>query len=261
MQLKDGSNVSDSRLDRIYQLDYRSLAYSIADKLSATPDLTSHPPKSQYWVTGGPLDQGQDGACVGFSSAHDLLASPTQEKMAEGLVIDDAFAKEKIYWEAQKIDEWPGGSYPGATPVYEGTSVLAAAKVLKAAGIIDAYHWALNIQQLAMGVAYDGPCVFAYNWYNNMFHPDQQGFVYPGGGIAGGHATLVYGVQIVPIARPFGPLRWDEIDMYRSYLQVENSWGKNWGLGGKFRLHLRDAAMLLSQQGDAAFFHKLAPAA
>lgn len=41
-----------------------------------------------------------------------------------------------LYWEAQRHDEWAGGSYPGASPQYEGTSVNAALWVVKNEGII-----------------------------------------------------------------------------------------------------------------------------
>jgi hypothetical protein len=40
------------------------------------------------------------------------------------------------YWEAQKIDEWDGGSYPDAHPEYEGTSVRAGLEVLRLHGAI-----------------------------------------------------------------------------------------------------------------------------
>jgi hypothetical protein len=41
-----------------------------------------------------------------------------------------------LYWQGQRHDEWPGGSYPGASPTYEGTSVNAELWVIKNEGII-----------------------------------------------------------------------------------------------------------------------------
>lgn len=42
------------------------------------------------------------------------------------------------YWEAQRTDEWVGGSYPNATPKYEGTSTRAGLEVLRVHGAIPA---------------------------------------------------------------------------------------------------------------------------
>lgn len=42
------------------------------------------------------------------------------------------------YHEMQRTDEWQGGSYPGASPSYEGTSVRAGLEVLRAHGAITA---------------------------------------------------------------------------------------------------------------------------
>lgn len=42
------------------------------------------------------------------------------------------------YHEAQRGDEWEGGSYPGAEPQYEGTSVRAGLEVLRSLGAIPA---------------------------------------------------------------------------------------------------------------------------
>lgn len=42
------------------------------------------------------------------------------------------------YHESQRTDEWQGGSYPGASPFYEGTSVRAMLEVLATYGAIPA---------------------------------------------------------------------------------------------------------------------------
>lgn len=44
------------------------------------------------------------------------------------------------YWEMQRRDTWKGGSYPGATPQYEGTSVDAGAQVMHQLGAIPAWR-------------------------------------------------------------------------------------------------------------------------
>ena len=68
------------------------------------------------------LDQGQEGACTGFAVAHELIAQPSVVRKG----INAKFAREKLYWEAQKIDPFPGGDYPGAEPNMEGSTVLSA---------------------------------------------------------------------------------------------------------------------------------------
>ncbi len=40
------------------------------------------------------------------------------------------------YWMAQQIDEWQGGSYPGGSPAYEGTSVRAGLEIASTFGAI-----------------------------------------------------------------------------------------------------------------------------
>jgi hypothetical protein len=68
-------------------------------------------------------DQGQQGACVGFGWSR-----------AMSLLNRKRYDARWLYLEAQRGDEWPGGEYPGATPVYGGTSVRAGADVLRAQG-------------------------------------------------------------------------------------------------------------------------------
>jgi hypothetical protein len=61
-------------------------------------------------------DQGQEGACVGFSCSRMMTLLNRKRYVAPWL-----------YGEAQKIDEWPGEDY-------DGTSVRAACDVLRSVG-------------------------------------------------------------------------------------------------------------------------------
>lgn len=72
-------------------------------------------------------DQGLEGRCVEFAClrAMTLLNRKRYD-------IDSAWH----YHEMQRIDEWVGGSYPGASPQYEGTSVRAGLEVMRAHGAI-----------------------------------------------------------------------------------------------------------------------------
>lgn len=59
-----------------------------------------------------------------------------------------------LYWEAQKHDEWAGGSYPKANPFYEGTSVRAVLEIIRTLGIVP---YKANAPSMADGIS-------AYRW-------------------------------------------------------------------------------------------------
>jgi hypothetical protein len=215
--LRDGSDTSDPRSDRIDDKDPRSWRYSIADLLPASQ---YEKPRSYTWRCDLWLDQGFEGACVGFAWAHELAARPAS---VEGLTA--RFAREQIYFEAQRMDRFPGGAYPGATPFAEGTSVVAAAKVVAALGYIDQYRWAFDLQDLITSVGYRGPAVFGCRWYRNMQRPAAGGVAEPTGPLIGNHCVLLNGVKIVHGAD-------GSVDEQASCFQFRNSFGTDWGAGG-----------------------------
>ncbi len=246
--LKNGMSVENERLDRLYELDWRSLNYTLDAKLGIDTE-PMYRPRSYTWSVDAWLDQGPDGACVGFAFAHDLIARPYVVKG-----VTAKYAKEVIYIEAQRIDPWPGGSYAGADPFYEGTSILAGAKICKQNGYFESYHWALTAEEVARGIAYFGPCVLGLNWYEGMFHPDPQGYIRPHGGLAGGHAILANAVKIVyKSGTGWWNRTWRDVDHDKSYVTIHNSWGKNWAKEGTAKLSFTDLQRLLNEQGDACF--------
>lgn len=226
--LKDGTSTSDRRLDRIPLFDRHSLNYPVGDALNEEQQkLVSH-----AWTApdGTPvLDQGQEGACVGFGVTNELLWYPVA---VPGL--DAAFAREKIYWVAQREDPWPGGAYPDANPRYEGTSVLYGVKAAADLGYYTEYRWATSEKELALGVGYLGPAIIGVDWYQGMFHPDPNGFIRPTGDKAGGHCTLLTG-----------------IDITGDYYILHNSWGSTWGNQGNCKIRRKHMAKLLADNGEA----------
>jgi hypothetical protein len=246
--LKDGTEPLLPKLDRIYQEDWRSLNFPITAKLETDQRI----PQSKTWSISATLDQGAEGACVGFGFSHDLLAEPQVVDVYKGSSVDNTFAREKVYWEAQKLDDWPGGSYPGATPTYEGSSVLAGAKVLTSYGLYSGYHWGLNLQQVVLGICYDGPAILGIKWYRGMQTPDARGFVYPTGVVDGGHCILANGVVIL-FKIGTTTKTWANVDLNRSFIKLHNSWGKSWGMRGDCFMTLRDFEKLLNDQGEACF--------
>lgn len=224
VMLKDGSEVADRRFDRIAQFDERSRNYPVMASL----DLGLKP-RSFTWRCDQHLNQGSDGACVGFSLTHELMARPVCIPD-----LTDTFAKEKVYWGAQKIDKWDGGSYPGASPSYEGTSVLAGIKMLKSLGYVKEYRWAFGLQDLIMAVGHKGPAVLGINWYEGMFNMLPCGHVHITGKVAGGHAILCNGVSIT-----------------KRTFTLHNSWGDGWGSGGDALISWDEMDQILHEKGEA----------
>jgi hypothetical protein len=224
IKLRDGSEVSDPRLARLRQFDERSRNFPIMATVGTTKQ-----PRSYTWRCDQYLDQGSEGACVGFSMTHELAARPAEVKH-----LSAPFAREQVYWEAQKIDPWPGGAYPGAEGQYEGTSVLAGAKMLKRLGYIDAYRWAFGLDDLVMAVGYKGPAVLGVAWYEGMFDIAACGHLHIIGQMAGGHAIMCKGVNVKD-----------------KTFTLHNSWGPRWGNGGDALIHWDEMDRLLHEQGEA----------
>lgn len=240
--LPDGSRPEDRRLDRVVQFDERSRGYN------AVEDVKNKKPRSYTWRCEEFLDQGREGACVGFSLAHEVAARPVVVDVSPQLATT-------IYYDAQRMDPWDGGAYPGATPRYEGTSVLAGVKALQklvdgnGLALMPEYRWAFGVKDMILAVGYKGPAVIGVNWYEGMFDTDEDGFVHVTGDIAGGHAIMVNAVKVVwkegSAKRTVEDVDWD-----KSYFTMHNSWGKRWGVGGTARITVRDMDRLLREQGE-----------
>lgn len=223
--LKNSVVTSDQKLDRVIHFDKRSRSYSIGD-VRASKKLRSYTWRCDEW-----FDQGSEGACVGFALGHELAARPAEVK---GLNYDSLV--EDIYWEAQKVDPWEGGSYPEADPRYGGTSILAGVKQVKKLGYIDEYRWAFNIDDILYGIGHNGPAVFGLNWYSDMYTPDKNGFIKPTGSLVGGHAILGRAVNVTD-----------------GYVTLRNSWGKSWGEDGDCYISFEDLESLMNMWGECCF--------
>jgi len=224
--LKNQLTTEDIRLDRIAQFDERSRRFPVKTTLEKK-EWRSYTWRCEQW-----FDQGREGACVAYALAHECAARP-----AETRGMHDKWLKEDVYWEAQKIDPWPGGSYPGASPFYEGTSVLAGVKILHKKNFFREYRWAFGIEDLILGVGYNGPAVIGVNWYHDMYFPDENGMISKSGSLLGGHAVLVRGV-----------------DLNNETVTIRNSWGQNWGDNGDCYMKIHELESLLHENGEAVFF-------
>lgn len=230
--LRDGSATEHPRLDRLVQFDERSRRFPIT---AVVPTDV----RSKTWVCQPRLDQGDEGACVGFGITHELAASPVPVR---GL--DAAFAREAIYWAAQKIDPWAGGAYPGASPQYEGTSVLAGMQAAQSLGYFAEYRWAFGIDDVLRAVSHAGPVVMGTVWREGMFEPRPSGLLTVEDSVAGGHCWLLRGLILKP------RLRGERLT--EPVVRCRNSWGAGWGAAGDFFLRVSDLEALLADDGEAA---------
>jgi hypothetical protein len=189
--------------------------------------------KRVMWQEGVVLDQGSEGACVGFGWMAELLSKPVApEKQPEPHLGNKiAFS---YYKRAQKIDEWEGEDY-------EGTSVLAGAKIVKEEGFIDSYRWCFSIDDVRDAVISEGPVVIGIPWFSGMYETGPNGLVRLSGKNVGGHAITITGYD--PAMRING--RTYEVFRWR------NSWGKSYGVAGSGYIKYNDLAKLLAQQGEA----------
>lgn len=205
------------KFDRLIEFDERSKAYPIRTLVE------DKPLRSYTWSVPVVLDQGNEGACVGFGWAHELAARPVK---VPGITNQSGF---DLYHSAQQLDQWPGEAY-------EGTSVLAGAKAVQELGFMKEYRWALGPGaaqaevDLALAVGYKGPAVLGTYWWSGMDTPDAQGYLHPTGTIRGGHCYLINSFSA----------------KYGRY-GVWNSWGTGF-YGWISRL---DMAQLLDNEGEA----------
>jgi hypothetical protein len=177
---------------------------------------------TKYWDSDGWWgNQGNKPHCVGFSWAHWIEDGPIGHGGVPPII-----SPVIIYNQAQKIDEWPGENYAG-------TSVRAGAKYLKSINAIQSYYWAYDLNTLVDCIFKLGPVVVGTYWYSGMFSPDGNGLIRASGGIVGGHAYVINGV-----------------DKTKQLFRIKNSWGKSWGKQGHAFISFSDMSRLISMNGE-----------
>lgn len=186
-------------------------------------------------MTGTVLDQGSEGACVGFGWTADLLASPKPHKT------DDATGNRyalDIYRNAKLIDEWEGEDY-------DGTSVLAGAKIVRERGYIDSYRWAFGVEDVKNAILTTGPVVIGIPWYDSMYGTRKSGLVEVGGEVVGGHCITITGYH------PSMRIRGEDWNARYKVFRWRNSWGPYYGINGDGLIRYEDLRDLLADQGEA----------
>lgn len=180
-------------------------------------------PVTKLWPCNVFLDQGSEGACVGFAWAHATCAPP-QRRVVTGV------GARMIYRSAQTVDQWRGEDY-------SGTSVLAGAKTMSHLGYLTEYRWAFSLDDVVRAVSHVGPVVIGVNWYEGMMSTrpagSKRGYVVVEGGRVGGHAIMVQGVNVE-----------------ERFLALHNSWGVSWGNNGCARLSWGDMERLIDERAE-----------
>jgi hypothetical protein len=241
IDLKGGFSTNDRRLDRIPEFDRRNMMFNVAPLVEDKP-LRSRSHTSKVW-----LDQGREGACVSFSFHQEAGAAP---KAVRGLT--DALARDR-YYEMQRRDEGPGGAYPGASPRYDGTSVLAGAKIMQELGYFKEYRWAFNIDDVLRAISHEGPVVFGIPWLDSMYDTDSEGRLDISGRVAGGHAIMARGLTlpnrygVATVTWPSG--RRSRIKSGEPLIRFRNTWSTDWGIDGEALLTASDAEKLAFGSG------------
>jgi hypothetical protein len=222
-------NNRERKLDWVSRHDPESRKYAIRSVLKQRKIEK----KATMWLEGIVLDQGSEGACVGFAWTGELLAEPAAPKEQPSPLFANSLAS-SFYQEAKKIDEWPGENY-------DGTSVLAGAKIMQKAGFIGEYRWCFSVNDVRDAVISEGPVVIGVPWFDGMYDTLPGGLVRLSGQTTGGHAILITGYS--PSKR-FG-------NQTHEVFRWRNSWGSDYGVNGSGWIKYKDLEKLLSQNGEA----------
>lgn len=205
----------ERKFDRLVHFDERSRSFPIRTLIRPKEPVTRIWRASKVF-----LDQGQEGACVGFGWTHELGSTPIRYSVDENLA-------RKLYHEARKLDDFPGEDY-------EGTSVLGGAKAATSLGFVNGYRWAFGLSDVLLALSFKGPVVLGTNWYSGMFSTDDNGLIHVEGDNEGGHCLLAHG-----------------LDTFSKRVLLRNSWGKDWGVNGGCWISWADLDRLLHEDGEA----------
>lgn len=205
----------DRVFDRRVHFDEESRKFPIRSILARGAALRSY-----SWRCNINLDQGTEGACVGFGVSHEAAARPVEVKH---ITNTSAIA---LYHRAKELDDFPGEDY-------EGSSVLGGVKAGVEKGWYPEYRWAFGLDDTLLALALKGPVIFGLNWYDGMFEPDKNGFIHASGSLAGGHCAMG-----------------NRISLSKQAVGIHNSWGKAWGNNGECWISFKDLKKLLKQDGE-----------
>lgn len=243
------------RLGRHVLHDPRSRDWDAADLLprSAINTVTGAvvlPTQDQVWARHcPPWDQGEVSSCTTNAALGLMMTGPfyaTAAARAEvgywrnvRRTVDGVWQFTEpdclaLYGYETRLDnvEVPG-SYP---PDDTGSTGLWSMKTLRAYRLIDSYRHAFGLNTALSLLANNGPIAVGSAWYDSMFQPDSNGLISisPDASVVGGHEYQVRAVY-----------------PQQQLVQVTNSWGPLWGVGGEAFMTWDTLGRLLDEQGDA----------
>lgn len=221
------------KLDTRFFKDPASRPYGIRPLLPAVTVQRKTiwaPPKGSLL----PLDQGSEGACVGFGWSGELQVPPIE------IPVHNQFAQ-NFYLGARDADRKDGRFFA------EGATVLAGAKYARRRGWISEYRWCFGMEDLIDTLCTKGPVVLGIPWYAGMYQTDIDGRIRVNGELAGGHCILAIGW-------------WPNHPIFGNCVVLLNSWGKGWGINGIGYLPEAEARrLLITEQGEMCVAADIAP--
>ncbi len=237
------SPLSERKLDRQVYFDQRSWAYPMRAVLPA-PERSLLQRTAVQWKPGIMLDQGREGACVGFGWTQEAVMSPVRVPIADisqRLWIGNGpnSVAMAVYKLCQLKDREMGNNWA------EGASVLAGAKAMTELGYLREYRWCFDITDVIQTLIHFGPVVLGINWHYSMYFPDIYGELQTDGDVVGGHCIVASGYHPGKILHPSAGRP------ARPMVQLTNSWGPGWGKGGQAWIGVPQLAALLGDNGEA----------
>lgn len=221
----------DRTFDWVPRFDEKSRDYPVR----ATIRVANIRKRNKLWKLGSILDQGREGACVGFGWSADALSAPTVVDLNRVKAVvprnPQEFAK-FVYHTAQTLDTFPGESY-------EGTSVLAGAKTMSSLGLLKEYRWAFSVEDVVDAILSIGPVVLGIEWHAGMYNAP-NGVLTPEGPVVGGHCITAVGYtyKSTKLNGEDGVI-------------LQNSWGADWGVNGLAEISVSNLKKLLDNNGEA----------
>lgn len=186
-------------------------------------------PVKKLWWTRDVFDQNGHSSCTFESAAGTIYTSPFRLELPRTNLTKYDSQEERLlgYREAQKHDPYEGVNY-------DGSSTDAPFIVLRNRGEIEEWRWNFGIDDVVLTLGHWGAISQGTWWTSGMDEPDKYGFVKPVGTKRGGHAYRGVGV-----------------DPFRGYITYVNSWGRRYGINGRFRMLIEDVEKLLREDGEA----------
>lgn len=205
-------------LGRLHKEDWNDLRYMAGPVLEP---MRSTRRSYRYWFQNGWWgDQNGYPQCVAYAFVHILEDGPVTRK-GTSPVVDPAW----LYGKCKQRD---------GAPNEDGTYGRVAAQILKEMGLISAYRWGMNMEDIRVAALEHSPIAMGTNWYRGMSDP-LNGVMRLTGPIEGGHEWVINGYN-----------------SKRALYRIKNSWGKGWSKGGNAWIQEEDLERLLMREaGDA----------